>query len=147
MYIMFCYSFWNFLNKKCSNKEKYKFWSMFKYCSLDVWVLSLISLVYFLESTSKLCSVLLKVVEKNESEAIWRIDALQKVLKEVHSLFLMFHGSIRALLEKEPAGRLLRSHLYPFIMDYLRGNHHAIIRLLNYPKSKFLLSMVQNISL
>lgn len=60
------------------------------------------------------------VVEKNESEAIWRIDALQKVLKEVHSLFLMFHGSIRALLEKEPAGRLLRSHLYPFIMDYLR---------------------------
>jgi hypothetical protein len=103
--------------------------------------------VYFLECTSKLCSVLLKVVEKNETEAIWRIDALQKVLKEVHSLFLMFHGSIRALLEKEPAGGLIRSHLYPFIMDYLRGNHHAIIRLLNYPKSNFLLSMVQNISL
>ncbi|XP_062171934.1 vacuolar fusion protein CCZ1 homolog B-like isoform X2 [Alnus glutinosa] len=60
------------------------------------------------------------VVEKNESEAIWRIDALQKVLKEVHSLFLMFYGSIRALLEKEPAGGLIRSHLYPFIMDYLR---------------------------
>ncbi|XP_059447372.1 vacuolar fusion protein CCZ1 homolog B-like isoform X2 [Corylus avellana] len=60
------------------------------------------------------------VVEKNETEAIWRIDALQKVLKEVHSLFLMFHGSIRALLEKEPAGGLIRSHLYPFIMDYLR---------------------------
>lgn len=59
------------------------------------------------------------VVEKNESEAIWRIDALRKVLKEVHSLFLMFHGPIRALLEKEPAGALIRSHLYPFIMDYL----------------------------
>ncbi|KAK4596902.1 hypothetical protein RGQ29_014798 [Quercus rubra] len=59
------------------------------------------------------------VVEKNESEAIWRIDALRKVLKEVHSLFLMFHGSIRTLIEKEPAGGLIRSHLYPFIMDYL----------------------------
>lgn len=59
------------------------------------------------------------VVEKNDSEAIWRINALQKVLKEVHSLFLMFHGSIRAMLAKEPAGGLLRSHLYPFIMDYL----------------------------
>ncbi|KAK7818834.1 vacuolar fusion protein ccz1 like protein a [Quercus suber] len=60
-----------------------------------------------------------EVVEKNESEAIWRIDALRKVLKEVHSLFLMFHGSIRTLIEKEPAGGLIRSHLYPFIMDYL----------------------------
>ncbi|XP_041014903.1 vacuolar fusion protein CCZ1 homolog B-like isoform X1 [Juglans microcarpa x Juglans regia] len=61
------------------------------------------------------------IVEKNESEAIWRVDALQKVLKEIHSLFLMFHGSIRALLEKEPAGGLIRSHLYPFIIDYLRA--------------------------
>ncbi|XP_042978436.1 vacuolar fusion protein CCZ1 homolog B-like isoform X8 [Carya illinoinensis] len=60
------------------------------------------------------------IVEKNESEAIWRIAALQKVLKEVHSLFLMFHGSIRALLEKEPAGGLIRAHLHPFMMDYLR---------------------------
>ncbi|PON68126.1 hypothetical protein TorRG33x02_262870 [Trema orientale] len=60
------------------------------------------------------------VVEKNkESEAIWRIDALRKVLMEVHSLFVMFHGSIRALLEKEPGGGLARSHLYPFIKDYL----------------------------
>ncbi|KAL5553290.1 hypothetical protein UlMin_040691 [Ulmus minor] len=60
------------------------------------------------------------VVEKNkESEAVWRIDALRKVLKEVHSLFVMFHGTIRALLDKEPGGGLARSHLYPFIMDYL----------------------------
>lgn len=60
------------------------------------------------------------VVEKNkESEAIWRTDALRAVLKEVHSLFVMFHGSVRALLDKEPAGGLIRTHLYYFIMDYL----------------------------
>lgn len=60
------------------------------------------------------------VVEKNkELEAIWRIDALQKLLKEIHSFFLMFHGSIRLLLEKEPTGEVSRSHLYSFIMDYL----------------------------
>ncbi|XP_057959092.1 vacuolar fusion protein CCZ1 homolog B-like isoform X3 [Malania oleifera] len=60
------------------------------------------------------------VVEKSKgSEAIWRIDALQRVLKEVHSLFVMFHGSIRGLLEKDPGGGLVRSHLYSFVMDYL----------------------------
>ncbi|CAI9102109.1 OLC1v1000318C1 [Oldenlandia corymbosa var. corymbosa] len=60
------------------------------------------------------------VVEKGkESEAIWRTDALRAFLKEVHSLFVMFHGSIRALLDKEPAGGLIRSHLCYFIMDYL----------------------------
>jgi hypothetical protein len=62
------------------------------------------------------------IVEKNkEIEAVWRIDALRRVLKEVHSLFVMFQGSIRALLEKEPTGGLVRSHLYPFITDYLNG--------------------------
>ncbi|XWS69488.1 hypothetical protein CRYUN_Cryun04dG0183100 [Craigia yunnanensis] len=61
------------------------------------------------------------VVEKSkESEVIWRIDALRELLKEIHSLFMMFHGSIRALLDKEPGGGLTRAHLYPFIMDYLR---------------------------
>ncbi|CAL9215186.1 unnamed protein product [Arabidopsis halleri] len=60
------------------------------------------------------------VVEKSkETGAIWRIDALRRVLKEVHSLFVMFHGSIRALIEKEPTGGLTRSLLYPFITDYL----------------------------
>ena len=59
--------------------------------------------------------------KSKESEAIWRIDALRSVLKEVHSLFMMFHGSIRALLDKEPNGGLIRSHLYSFIMDYLSG--------------------------
>lgn len=60
------------------------------------------------------------IVEKNkEAEAIWRIDALKEVLKEVHSLFLMFHGSVRVLLEKDPGGGLVRVHLYSFIMDYL----------------------------
>ncbi|XP_061374563.1 vacuolar fusion protein CCZ1 homolog B-like isoform X1 [Gastrolobium bilobum] len=62
------------------------------------------------------------VVEKcNDSEPIWRDDALRKVLKEIHSLFVMFHGSIRAMLEKEPGGGLIRRHLYSFIMDYLRA--------------------------
>ncbi|XVE85591.1 hypothetical protein DITRI_Ditri17bG0102700 [Diplodiscus trichospermus] len=61
------------------------------------------------------------IVEKSkEPEAIWRIDALRDILKEIHSLFMMFHGSIRALLDKEPGGGLTRAHLYPFIMDYLR---------------------------
>ncbi|KAK6281155.1 hypothetical protein POUND7_014980 [Theobroma cacao] len=61
------------------------------------------------------------VVEKSkELEAIWRIDALREVLKEIHSLFMMFHGCIRALLDKEASGELTRAHLYPFIMDYLR---------------------------
>ncbi|KAH1049657.1 hypothetical protein AAZX31_08G047100 [Glycine max] len=62
------------------------------------------------------------VVEKcNDSEPIWRVDALRKLLKEIHSLFFMFHGSIRAMLEKEPGGGLTRRHLYTFIMDYLRA--------------------------
>lgn len=60
------------------------------------------------------------IVEKsNETEAIWRIDALRGILKEVHSLFMMFHGSIRSLLDKETSGGLIRKHLYSFIMDYL----------------------------
>ncbi|KAK4800931.1 hypothetical protein SAY86_021418 [Trapa natans] len=60
------------------------------------------------------------VVEKSkEVESVWRIDALRKVLKEVHSLFMMFHGSIKSLLMKDPTGGVVRSHLYTFIMDYL----------------------------
>ncbi|XP_073058999.1 vacuolar fusion protein CCZ1 homolog B-like isoform X1 [Primulina eburnea] len=60
------------------------------------------------------------VVEKSkESEAIWRIDALRSILKEVHSLFMFFHGSVRALVDKEPSGGLVRTHLYYFIMDFL----------------------------
>lgn len=59
-------------------------------------------------------------MEKNkDTGAIWRIDALRGMLKEVHSLFVMFHGSVRALLEKEPTGGLTRAQLYPFITDYL----------------------------
>ncbi|BAT91314.1 hypothetical protein VIGAN_06263400 [Vigna angularis var. angularis] len=62
------------------------------------------------------------LVEKsNDSEPIWRDDALRKVLKEIHSLFIMFHGSVRGMLEKEPGGELTRRHLYSFIMDYLRA--------------------------
>lgn len=59
------------------------------------------------------------VAKSKETEAIWRIEALRSVLKEIHTLFVMFHGSIRMLLDKEPGGGLIRSHLYTFIMDYL----------------------------
>lgn len=59
--------------------------------------------------------------KSKETEAIWRTDALRRVLKEIHSLFVLFHGSMRAMLEKEPNGGLLRSHLRYFIMDYLSG--------------------------
>lgn len=59
------------------------------------------------------------VAKSKETEAIWRIEALRSVLKEIHSLFIMFHGSIRVLLDKEPGGGLTRSHLFTFIMDYL----------------------------
>ncbi|XP_077241149.1 vacuolar fusion protein CCZ1 homolog B-like [Tasmannia lanceolata] len=60
------------------------------------------------------------VVEKNkESEVVGRSAALQGVLKEIHSLFVMFHGSVRVLLEKQLDGGLARSHLHSFVMDYL----------------------------
>ncbi|XP_047332060.1 vacuolar fusion protein CCZ1 homolog B-like isoform X2 [Impatiens glandulifera] len=60
------------------------------------------------------------VIEKNvESEGIWRIDALKRVLKEIHSLFVMFQGPVRALLDKEAGGGIARSCLHSFIMDYL----------------------------
>lgn len=60
------------------------------------------------------------IVEKStETEAVWRIEALRSILKEVHSLFVMFHGSVRAMVDKEPGGELVRSHLYSFIIDYL----------------------------
>ncbi|XP_074284867.1 vacuolar fusion protein CCZ1 homolog B-like isoform X2 [Silene latifolia] len=60
------------------------------------------------------------VVEKNKGlEAIWRIDALRSMLKEVHSLFIMFNGSIRVMLDEESSGALLRPLLYSFITDYL----------------------------
>ncbi|XP_020221805.1 vacuolar fusion protein CCZ1 homolog B isoform X1 [Cajanus cajan] len=65
--------------------------------------------------------IVMVVDKSNDSEPIWRDDALRKVLKEIHSLFVMFHGSIRAMLEKEPGGELTRRHLYSFIMDYLRA--------------------------
>ncbi|XP_011629376.1 vacuolar fusion protein CCZ1 homolog B isoform X2 [Amborella trichopoda] len=63
---------------------------------------------------------MIMVVEKTkDTDAIGRSDALQGVLKEVHSLFTMFFGSIRGLLEKQPGGGTARSLLYFFIMDYL----------------------------
>ncbi|KAJ0981245.1 hypothetical protein J5N97_009500 [Dioscorea zingiberensis] len=60
------------------------------------------------------------VMEKSkDNESFWRCDALRRILKEVHYLFMMFHGSLRSLLEKQPGGELARNRLYPFVLDYL----------------------------
>lgn len=64
------------------------------------------------------------VVEKNkDTESVWRCDALREILKEVHSLYMMFHGSLRSLLDKQPSGELARSQLYSFVLDYLTEFH------------------------
>lgn len=61
------------------------------------------------------------IVEKSkDTDAIWRTDALRKVLKEMHSLFVMFHGYIRTSLDSEPAtGGFVRPQMYSFFRDYL----------------------------
>ncbi|EES13865.1 hypothetical protein BDA96_07G141300 [Sorghum bicolor] len=60
------------------------------------------------------------VVEKNkENELAWRCNALHGILKEAHSLFAMFHGPIRTLLDRQPSAELARGHLRTFITDYL----------------------------
>ncbi|XP_042417585.1 vacuolar fusion protein CCZ1 homolog isoform X2 [Zingiber officinale] len=60
------------------------------------------------------------IVEKvKDSESIWRCDALQAILREIHSLFTMFNGSLQNILDKQPSGALARSCLYTFITDYL----------------------------
>lgn len=69
-------------------------------------------------------------MEKNrELEAIWRIEALRGMLKEVHSMFVMFNGSIRAMLDKESSGALVRSHLYSFVTDYLLGKSWLFLQI------------------
>lgn len=61
-------------------------------------------------------------MEKNkENESTWRYSALQGILKEAHSLFAMFHGTIRTLLERQPSAELARGHLRTFLTDYLSG--------------------------
>ncbi|KAL6862446.1 hypothetical protein ACP4OV_016787 [Aristida adscensionis] len=60
------------------------------------------------------------VVEKTkDNEPTCRYGALQGILKEVHSLFAMFHGPIRGLLDKQPSAELARGHLRTFVADYL----------------------------
>ncbi|CAA6664771.1 unnamed protein product [Spirodela intermedia] len=64
------------------------------------------------------------IVEKNkDTEHVWRCDGLRVVLKEVHSLFVMFYGPLQSLLDKQPSGDLARSHLYSFVTDYLTDFH------------------------
>jgi len=66
-------------------------------------------------------------VEKNkDTESVWRCDAQREVLKEVHSLFMMFHGPLRSFLDKLLSGELARSHLYSFVLDYLTGKEHPV---------------------
>ncbi|KAF8772857.1 hypothetical protein HU200_005245 [Digitaria exilis] len=60
------------------------------------------------------------VVEKTKvNEPTWRCGALQGILKEAHSLFAMFHGPIRTLLDRQPSAELVRGHLCTFLTDYL----------------------------
>ncbi|KAG2583981.1 vacuolar fusion protein CCZ1 homolog isoform X3 [Panicum virgatum] len=60
------------------------------------------------------------VVEKTkDNESTWRCGALQGILKEAHSLFTMFHGPIRSLLDRQPSAELARGHLRTFLTDYL----------------------------
>ncbi|KAK3121746.1 hypothetical protein QOZ80_8BG0660250 [Eleusine coracana subsp. coracana] len=60
------------------------------------------------------------VVEKTkDNEPTWRCGALQGILKEAHSLFTMFHGPIRALLDRQPGAELARGNLRTFLTDYL----------------------------
>ncbi|KAJ1268489.1 hypothetical protein BS78_07G139600 [Paspalum vaginatum] len=59
------------------------------------------------------------VVEKTkDDESTWRCGALQGILKEAHSLFAMFHGPIRTLLDRQPSAELARCHLRTFLTDY-----------------------------
>ncbi|CAM6129572.1 unnamed protein product [Calypogeia fissa] len=60
------------------------------------------------------------VVEKSkENEEAPRADALRALLREAHDLFVLFYGSIRALLHAHPAGDAARSCLYAFFPDYI----------------------------
>lgn len=66
------------------------------------------------------------VLEKNKDiESVRRCDALREILKEIHSLFMMFYGTLRVLIEKQPSGELARSHLFSFVMDYINEFHVA----------------------
>ncbi|XP_020584753.1 vacuolar fusion protein CCZ1 homolog B [Phalaenopsis equestris] len=63
---------------------------------------------------------MIMVVEKSKlAESAWRSEALRGVLKEIYSFFVMFHGSLKTLLDKQPSGEFARSHLYYFLTDYL----------------------------
>ncbi|EMS54092.1 hypothetical protein TRIUR3_07541 [Triticum urartu] len=60
------------------------------------------------------------VVQKiKDNESTLRFGALQGILKESHSLFAMFHGPIRTLLDRQPSAEFARGHLHTFITDYL----------------------------
>ncbi|VAI27141.1 unnamed protein product [Triticum turgidum subsp. durum] len=60
------------------------------------------------------------VVQKiKDNESTLRFGALQGILKESHSLFTMFHGPIRTLLDRQPSAEFARGHLHTFVTDYL----------------------------
>jgi hypothetical protein len=70
----------------------------------------------------------MQVVEKTkDSESTLRFGALQGILKESHSLFTMFHGPIRALLDRQPSAELARGHLHTFVTDYLSGKFSIMV--------------------
>ncbi|XP_078444574.1 vacuolar fusion protein CCZ1 homolog isoform X2 [Wolffia australiana] len=64
------------------------------------------------------------IVDKiKDSDHVWRCDGLEAILKEVYSLFVMFYGPLRSLLDEQPTGDLARSHLHSFVTDYLSDFH------------------------
>ncbi|GJN16196.1 hypothetical protein PR202_gb03158 [Eleusine coracana subsp. coracana] len=67
------------------------------------------------------CRKLVVVEKTKDNEPTWRCGALQGILKEAHSLFTMFHGPIRALLDRQPGAELARGNLRTFLTDYLSG--------------------------
>jgi hypothetical protein len=74
-------------------------------------------------------------VEKTkDNEPTWRCGALQGILKEAHSIFAMFHGPIRTLLDRQPSAELARGHICTFLTDYLSGESSFpfVLRLYNY---------------
>lgn len=60
-------------------------------------------------------------MEKGKEEEAPREAALRSLLKEAHDLFVLFYGSVRALLNAHPAGDTARSCLYAFFPDYIAG--------------------------
>ncbi|BBN14588.1 hypothetical protein MPTK1_6g12850 [Marchantia polymorpha subsp. ruderalis] len=84
----------------CELMEAERHTHVFHQCEPDLWIVM--------------------VVEKSkETEEALREGALRAVLKDAHNLFVLFYGSLRALLQSHPRGDVARSCLHAFFPDYL----------------------------